>query len=314
MDAQVLKIVGAVAGIGGIALALFFWLFRDIVRKNIFPRLTKEQAYKTIQLLMVLATVVALAGIASWAFAGPREGAAAGAKGRVMTVQLTSVGYETLAPAQVLDGADIAGGGGGSISDAALDKAADQVAAWMTERGELSPHESVTVTVTPSGHPTKPPAIEVTPKVEWTAYSVVKGSGGKDIRELASSSASGGGNSDWKAPEGAWDLQVDLSGHRTIRVASDITAPTTQTSARIGVSLAFDDRAGSLELVAPRLTQRFQSDPRFRLVSPESLAEARRLVRENPGMLTPTPDSTAQITLRERFGFDYIVACSVRVK
>lgn len=316
MDAQVLKVVGAVAGIGGIALALFFWLFRDIVRKNIFPRLTTDQAYRTIRLLMILATVVALAGIASWAFAKPGDNAGGagggGGKERVLTLQLTTIGYETIAPAEIIETVDIPGGRGVSISDAAVDAAAKQVAAWMTERGSLSPHESVTVTVTPSGDPNKVPAIEVTPMVDWVAYSVHTPPGGKAITQLASSSTNP--THPWSAPDLPWDLQVSLAGHGTIFVPSTSTAPSTHTSPRAKLGFAVEDRAGSIEQLAPRLIQRLGADARFAIMDSTSLAHARELIRNQPAPPDTGPDSFRQIDLRVRYGFSYVVTCSVRVK
>jgi hypothetical protein len=66
MEPEILKIVGQVAGIGGIALGVFLLIFRDVVRKNIFPSLTKTHAYHVIRLVLILAFLVALAGIAAW--------------------------------------------------------------------------------------------------------------------------------------------------------------------------------------------------------------------------------------------------------
>lgn len=66
METSVLSTVGAVAGIGGLALGVFFLLFREIIRKSIFPMLTKEQAYRTINRAMILTTLVGLAGLGSW--------------------------------------------------------------------------------------------------------------------------------------------------------------------------------------------------------------------------------------------------------
>lgn len=46
MDTQILKTVGQVAGIGGLALGVFLLLFEDTIRKQIFPTLTKAYAYR----------------------------------------------------------------------------------------------------------------------------------------------------------------------------------------------------------------------------------------------------------------------------
>jgi len=40
-----LKFVAPYAGLAGISVVIFYFLFREFVRKNIFPQLTKEQSY-----------------------------------------------------------------------------------------------------------------------------------------------------------------------------------------------------------------------------------------------------------------------------
>ena len=72
MEDEVLKTVGQIAGIGGLALGVFLLLFRDIVRKSIFPQLTKQDAYRLLRLISVLVFLVAIAGLGAWAW-GARE-------------------------------------------------------------------------------------------------------------------------------------------------------------------------------------------------------------------------------------------------
>ena len=72
MTADVLKVVGQVAGIGGIALGVFLLLFRDVVRKKIFPMLTREQGYRLLRLVLVLVWSVAILGVATWGYVATR--------------------------------------------------------------------------------------------------------------------------------------------------------------------------------------------------------------------------------------------------
>lgn len=74
MDAELLKIVGQVAGIGGIALGILLLVFRDVVRKKIFPMLTKEQAYKLLRSTLILVWLIALAGIGAWIWISTHSG------------------------------------------------------------------------------------------------------------------------------------------------------------------------------------------------------------------------------------------------
>ncbi len=68
MEAHVLQAVGKVAGIGGIALGVFLLLFRDVIRKNIFPTLSDEHAYGLIKQFMYLTFGIAVIGIAAWTY------------------------------------------------------------------------------------------------------------------------------------------------------------------------------------------------------------------------------------------------------
>jgi len=58
--------IGQIAGIGGVALGVFLLIFKEIIRKNIFPNLTRQQAYNIIKLIIVLTFLVAIFGIAAW--------------------------------------------------------------------------------------------------------------------------------------------------------------------------------------------------------------------------------------------------------
>ena len=46
IEAEVLETVGKIAGIGGLALGVMLLLFRDLIRKSIFPTLKKDDAYR----------------------------------------------------------------------------------------------------------------------------------------------------------------------------------------------------------------------------------------------------------------------------
>src|SRR5215213_9191974 len=74
MDAEVLKTVGQIAGIGGLALGVFLLLFRDIIRKNIFPQLGKTHAYRLLRLISILIFSIAALGIGAWVWAETRPG------------------------------------------------------------------------------------------------------------------------------------------------------------------------------------------------------------------------------------------------
>ena len=68
MDASVLKIVGQVAGIGGIALGVLLLVFRDVISKNIFPRLPSKDAYRLLRLIVGAVWSIAIVGVAAWVY------------------------------------------------------------------------------------------------------------------------------------------------------------------------------------------------------------------------------------------------------
>jgi len=65
---SVLKVVGQVAGIGGIGLGVLLLIFREVVRKNIFPNLGQIQAYRIIRMIVMYTFLIAAFGIVAWAY------------------------------------------------------------------------------------------------------------------------------------------------------------------------------------------------------------------------------------------------------
>jgi len=65
---EILKIMGQIAGIGGLVVGVFLLLTKEIIRKRIFPKLDKKQAYKLLKLILILAWLLAILGIGSWVY------------------------------------------------------------------------------------------------------------------------------------------------------------------------------------------------------------------------------------------------------
>ena len=66
MDADLLRNAGMVAGIGGIALAVLMTVFREVIRKNIFPRLDPQAGYRLLRLVLFMTWSVAIIGVGAW--------------------------------------------------------------------------------------------------------------------------------------------------------------------------------------------------------------------------------------------------------
>ena len=66
MEVSLLEVVGKAAGIGGIGLGVFLLLFRNLIRKLVFPQLTSAQAFHIIKMMMWFIFSIAFAGISAW--------------------------------------------------------------------------------------------------------------------------------------------------------------------------------------------------------------------------------------------------------
>ena len=61
MDAGILKTLGQIAGIGGLALGVALLLFHGLIRKVVFPKLTRAD----FRLLIILVWTIGVLGIAA---------------------------------------------------------------------------------------------------------------------------------------------------------------------------------------------------------------------------------------------------------
>jgi len=69
LDSQTLAAVGKVAGLGGVVATVLLMIFRDIIRKKIFPMLKVADAYRLLRLITLCTTLVAVVGICGWVVA-----------------------------------------------------------------------------------------------------------------------------------------------------------------------------------------------------------------------------------------------------
>jgi hypothetical protein len=68
MDVGILKTLGSVAGIGGAAIGMILLVYREIIRKNVFPRLSQKDAYRLLRHIAFLSWSIAVLGIAAWSW------------------------------------------------------------------------------------------------------------------------------------------------------------------------------------------------------------------------------------------------------
>ena len=60
--------VGKIAGVGGISLAVLLVIYRQLLRKNIFPMLTKNHSFRIIFTLLFLTAGVVVIGLLCWTY------------------------------------------------------------------------------------------------------------------------------------------------------------------------------------------------------------------------------------------------------
>ena len=73
MGAEVMKTILPYAGIGGLALLVFYYLLRDIISKNIFTNLSDHQSYSLLRWILIAIWSVTVVGIIAWAYTGKRS-------------------------------------------------------------------------------------------------------------------------------------------------------------------------------------------------------------------------------------------------
>jgi hypothetical protein len=73
METTLLKTLGQIAGIGGLSLGLILIIFREVLKKNIYPTLNRIQAYRILRLIILLVWSIAIIGILAWLITSPEN-------------------------------------------------------------------------------------------------------------------------------------------------------------------------------------------------------------------------------------------------
>ena len=66
MDVKILSLFARVSGLAGLAIGAALLLYRQIVGKDVFPALTKRDAYRLFRLVTILSFGLAALGVACW--------------------------------------------------------------------------------------------------------------------------------------------------------------------------------------------------------------------------------------------------------
>jgi hypothetical protein len=68
MSTDVFRSIGSTAGLAGLAIGMIVILFKEVIRKRIFPQLPTKQAYQLLRTILFLAWSIAIVGIGSWTY------------------------------------------------------------------------------------------------------------------------------------------------------------------------------------------------------------------------------------------------------
>ncbi len=61
-----LEVILKYTGLAGLSITILFLLFKNIIRKNIFPRLSQDQGYKILRLIIVLVFIMSMVSIITY--------------------------------------------------------------------------------------------------------------------------------------------------------------------------------------------------------------------------------------------------------
>ncbi|WP_106791158.1 hypothetical protein [Aquimarina sp. Aq78] len=63
---SIFKTISAVAGIGGVSLGVLLIIFKEVIRKKIFPKLDRSQSYRIIRAIIFYTFITAIIGLVSY--------------------------------------------------------------------------------------------------------------------------------------------------------------------------------------------------------------------------------------------------------
>lgn len=70
MDLKIVEAAGKIAGLGGLAMAVFLLLFMAVIKNTrLFSRMTAEQTFKIVRQFLYLTFVIAALGLGAWVYA-----------------------------------------------------------------------------------------------------------------------------------------------------------------------------------------------------------------------------------------------------
>ena len=89
LENVVLETFARIAGIGGVAVGVLLILFREVLRRTVFSKISPDHSFQLLRLVVVFTGIVAIGGLATWAVAARRnnDSEAAGSASRLTAIR-----------------------------------------------------------------------------------------------------------------------------------------------------------------------------------------------------------------------------------
>lgn len=67
MENPLLEALARIAGIGGVVVGILLIIFREVLKRSLFSRLSPEHSYQLLRLIILFTGIVAVTGLTAWA-------------------------------------------------------------------------------------------------------------------------------------------------------------------------------------------------------------------------------------------------------
>jgi hypothetical protein len=304
MNFGLLKMLGQIAGIGGIALGVFLLLFRDVIRKRIFPKVTQKQGYHIILIFMILSWSVAIAGVAAWVIIQTKNGGASNvATSPVLTASLWNVKLDT--KGSLITSKEFSGKPSSGIDQSLLDDIVDWISREIGIPADYKPqHVKVNVHI-PADLSTQEPVISRKPEGPMEVLMWDTRGGGKTRIPLSVEML--------RAIDGEFYLEIRVPGfgQQVVTVTRGQLCDETFDLVSMPVSVGIEQFDGEGAGISDRLAQRLSLRQGFKVTSPDMLKTIREELKMHNEHIARNPQ--IQLPLRE-LGIDYIISGSVQYR
>lgn len=304
LNTELLKTLGQIAGIGGIALGTFLILFREVIRKKIFPQLTKQQGYRIILVFLFLTWSVAIAGVIAWVMTkDDHKPSVSSTKISIVRANLWGVDLDT--KGALIDTKTVFGKQDSNVDDSMLEQLVD----WISLKLGVHKHE---------GHPQIQVKIEIPADLAEKSFVIKRVPEGP--MDILLWDMTGGGKirvplneAMVKDLQSDFYLEVRVPGFEieTLKIIWGQSLNKMLELKPSTVSIGIEQFDGNTLGIADRLSGILNTHGKFKVVSPSMLKTIREEISRHNERIRLNP--MIQQSIRG-LGVDYLVSGNVSVQ